>query len=165
MKRQIFTILLFTILAFQALADTTFRLSAPSTVEVGDKFRVQFTVNSQGGSHFTPPSFEGFDVIYGPSTSSQSSMQIINGSMTQSSSVTYTYVLLASQAGSFIVKPASITIDGKVIRSNSATIKVLSNGQGGAAQSQPQQRGAQSSQPQQQSQVVVHRLRRRATSS
>ena len=151
MKRQIFTILLFTILAFQALADTTFRLSAPSTVEVGDKFRVQFTVNSQGGSHFTPPSFEGFDVIYGPSTSSQSSMQIINGSMTQSSSVTYTYVLLASQAGSFIVKPASITIDGKVIRSNSATIKVLSNGQGGAAQSQPQQRGAQSSQPQQQS--------------
>lgn len=151
MKRQIFTILLFTILAFQALADTTFRLSAPSTVEVGDKFRVQFTVNSQGGSHFTPPSFEGFDVIYGPSTSSQSSVQFINGSMTQSSSVTYTYVLMASQAGSFTVKPASINIDGKVIRSNSATVKVLSNGQGGAAQSQPQQGGSQSSQPQQQS--------------
>lgn len=153
MKRQILTILLFAILALQALADTTLRLSAPSTVEVGDKFRVQFTVNSQGGSHFTPPSFEGFDVIYGPSTSSQSSVQFINGSMTQSSSVTYTYVLMASQAGTFTVKPASITIDGKVIRSNSATVKVLSNGQGGAAQSQPQQGGSsQPSQSQQQQQ-------------
>ncbi len=153
MKRQILTILLFAILALQALADTTLRLSAPSTVEVGDKFRVQFTVNSQGGSHFTPPSFEGFDVIYGPSTSSQSSVQFINGSMTQSSSVTYTYVLMASQAGTFTVKPASITIDGKVIRSNSATVKVLSNGQGGAAQSQPQQGGSsQPSQSQQQHQ-------------
>lgn len=149
MKRKIFTIFLFTILAIQVLADTTFRLSAPSAVEVGDKFRVQFTVNSQGGSHFTPPSFEGFDVIYGPSTSSQSSVQFINGSMSQSSSVTYTYVLMASQAGTFTVKPASITIDGKVIRSNSATVKVLSNGQGGAAQPQPQQGGSGQSQPQQ----------------
>ena len=43
----------------------SFRVSAPSTVEAGGKFRVQFTVNTQDVSGFTPPDFKGFEVIYG----------------------------------------------------------------------------------------------------
>ncbi len=149
--KKIQSILFFIIISLHALADTTIRLSAPSAVEVGDKFRVQFTVNSQSGTNFTPPSFEGLDVIYGPSTSSQSSIQFINGRMTQSSSITYTFVLMASQAGTFTINPASITIDGKVIRSNSANVKVLSAGQGGASSSQqPSSSGNNPQQSQQQ---------------
>lgn len=139
MKRFISILFIFTLITINALADATMRLSAPSTVEQGDKFRVQFTVNTQSGSNFTPPNFEGLDVIYGPSTSQQSSVQFINGRMSSSSTITYTFVLMASQSGTFTIKPASITVDGKVLRSNSATVKVLPAGQGGGSASQQQQ--------------------------
>ena len=143
MKKILSTIFALTIITLSAFADVQVRLSAPSAVEVGDKFRVQFTVNSQGGSNFTPPDFSGFEVIYGPSTSSQSSVQMINGKITQSSSVTYTFVVMAPQAGTFTINPASITVDGKVVKSNSATVKVLSAGQqGGNSGAQRQQSGS-----------------------
>ncbi len=149
MKRYTSILFLFTLITLHALADATMRLSAPSTVEQGDKFRVQFTVNTQSGSNFTPPNFEGLDVIYGPSTSQQSSVQFINGRMSSSSTITYTFVLLASKAGTFTIKPASVTVDGKTIRSNSATVKVLPAGHGGGT-AQQQGGGASSAQQQQQ---------------
>ena len=146
MKRliNIFTVfILFTTLCgVTALADgVTFTTSAPSTVEVGDKFRVQFVVNTQGVSGFTAPDFKGFDVIYGPSTSTQSSFQIINGHTTQSSSITYTFVLLANTAGTFTVNPATVNADGKQVRSNSIKIRVLPAGQGGGSSNQGQYNG------------------------
>ena len=149
MKRFISILFIFTLITLNALADATMRLSAPSTVEQGDKFRVQFTVNTQSGSNFTPPNFEGLDVIYGPSTSQQSSVQFINGRMSSSSTITYTFVLMASQPGTFTIKPASITVDGKVLRSNSATVKVLPAGQGGGSNAQ---QGGGAAQQQQQHQ-------------
>lgn len=149
MKRFISILFIFTLITLNALADATMRLSAPSTVEQGDKFRVQFTVNTQSGSNFTPPNFEGLDVIYGPSTSQQSSVQFINGRMSSSSTITYTFVVMASQPGTFTIKPATITVDGKVLRSNSATVKVLPAGQGGGSNAQ---QGGGAAQQQQQHQ-------------
>ena len=152
MKRFTSILFIFTLLTVHAFADATMRLSAPSTVEQGDKFRVQFTVNTQSGSNFNPPTFEGLDVIYGPSTSQQSSVQFVNGRMSSSSTITYTFVLMASQAGTFTIKPATITIDGKTVRSNSATVKVLPAGQGGGSASQQQGTGNSAAQQQQQQQ-------------
>ena len=150
MKRFTSILFIFTLITLNAFADATMRLSAPSTVEQGDKFRVQFTVNTQSGSNFTPPNFEGLDVIYGPSTSQQSSVQFINGRMSSSSTITYTFVVMASQPGTFTIKPASITVDGKVLRSNSATVKVLPAGQGGGTSAQQQGGGVAHQQQQQQ---------------
>jgi len=138
------------VLTIQAWADgVSLNVAAPSTVEVGDKFRVQFTVNTQGASHFTAPDFKGFEVIYGPSTSSQSSIQFVNGRTTQSSSITYTFVVLCSVAGTYTINPASVTVDGSVIKSNPVKVKVLPIGQGSgasASQAQPQGGGRQSAQ-------------------
>lgn len=146
MKRLFSVFILLTTISVRLFADGfTLTTSAPSTVEVGDKFRVQFTVNTQGASHFTPPDFKGFEVIYGPSTSSQSSFQIINGHTTQSSSITYTFVVLCSVAGTYTINPASVTVDGTVIKSNPVKVKVLSIGQGGSSQGQQQSSGSHSS--------------------
>ncbi len=146
MKRLFSVFILLTTISVRLFADGfTLTTSAPSTVEVGDKFRVQFTVNTQGASHFTPPDFKGFEVIYGPSTSSQSSFQIINGRTTQSSSITYTFVVLCSVAGTYTINPASVTVDGTVIKSNPVKVKVLSIGQGGSSQGQQQSSGSHSS--------------------
>lgn len=124
--------------------------SAPSTVEVGDKFRVQFTVNTQGVSGFSAPDFKGFEVIYGPSTSTQSSFQIINGHTSQSSSITYTFVLMANTAGTFTINPASVQAEGKQVRSNSVKVKVLPAGQGGGSSQQQAYGGGYGARQQQQ---------------
>ena len=112
--------------------EVSLRVSAPSTVEVGGKFRVQFTVNTQNVSHFSAPDFKGFEVIYGPATSSQSSFQMINGRTSQSSSIIYTYVLLAGNSGTFTIGSASVQVDGKTVKSKPVQVRVLSGGAGGA---------------------------------
>lgn len=113
--------------------DVTFKVSAPSTVEAGGKFRVQFTVNTQNVSNFSAPDFKGFEVIYGPATSSQSSFQMINGRTSQSSSIIYTYVLLSESPGTFTIGSASVQVDGKAVKSKPVQVRVLPSGQSPSA--------------------------------
>ncbi len=123
-----------------AVADNvTFHASAPSVVEVGERFRIQYSVNSQDVSDFSYPSFSGFDVIYGPSTSSQTSVQFVNGKMSQSSSYTYTFTLVAQNTGTFTVPSATIKVDGKAYKSQSLKIQVVAASGGGHPQSQQRQ--------------------------
>lgn len=113
--------------------DVTFKVSAPSTVEAGGKFRVQFTVNTQNVSGFSAPDFKGFEIIYGPATSSQSSFQMINGRTSQSSSIIYTYVLLSENPGTFTIGSASVQVDGNVVKSKPVQVRVLPAGSGGTS--------------------------------
>lgn len=139
-------------LTLSALADNvTMTTSAPSTVEVGDKFRVQFTVNTQNVSNFSAPDFKGFSVIYGPSTSTQSSFQMINGKTSQSSSITYTYILLAQNSGTFTIGAATVHSEGATIHSNSVKVKVVAAGKGGGNPQQQQYYGNNGGQQRQQS--------------
>lgn len=108
-------------------------LQAPSTVEAGVQFRVRYTVSAQDATNFTPSDFKGFEVIYGPSTSRQSSFQIINGQTSSSSTVTYSYVLVASKPGTYTLTPATAQAGGKTISSTSQEITVLSTGTGGSS--------------------------------
>ncbi len=132
--RKIFftiTLLLFT-LAVTA-EDVTVTVESPTTIEAGDQFRVRFTISSQNVSNFTAPDFKGFEVIYGPATSRQSSFQIVNGRSTQSSSITFTYVLLGSKPGDYTIGPASVQHDGNTYKSKPLKIKVLKLGSGGGS--------------------------------
>ena len=70
----------------------------------------------------------------GPSRSQQSSTQIVNGNVTSTSSITFTYILMANTAGEYTIGGASIVADGNQMVSNSVKIKVLpqdQNGNGG----------------------------------
>ncbi|MGL4993854.1 MAG: BatD family protein [Bacteroidales bacterium] len=109
---------------------------AQSPVVSGQQFRVTFTVNaSAGNSDLRAPEFTGFSVLMGPSRSVSSSTQIINGNMLSSTSVTYTYVLLAEKEGTFNIAPATVTIKGKQYSSNAMSIKVLPQDKTGASSS------------------------------
>lgn len=130
MKRLLHIFILVCISVSVFADEVSLRVSAPSTVEVGGKFRVQFTVNTQNVSHFSAPDFKGFEVIYGPATSSQSSFQMINGRTSQSSSIIYTYVLMAESVGNFTIGSASVQVDGKTVKSSPTRIRVLSGGAG-----------------------------------
>ena len=106
--------------------------SAPSQVAVGEQFRLTYTVNTQNVSDFRSGNIpDAFEVLIGPNRSMQSSYQIINGHTSSSSSITYTYIVVASKNGTFTIPPAHVVVDGKNIASNTLTIKVS-----GASQSQ-----------------------------
>ena len=129
---QIVILMMLSVSAF-ADGDISFCASAPSSVEAGGKFRVQFTVNTQNVSNFSAPDFKGFDVIYGPSTSSQSSFQIINGHTSQSSSIVYTFVLMGNDPGTYTIGSASIQVDGRTVKSKPVQVRVLPGGAGGSS--------------------------------
>lgn len=122
--------------------EVNFVAAAPDVVVSGDQFRLTFTVNTQKVKDFCAPSIKGFEVLMGPSRSSQNSTQIINGKVSSSSSITYTYILMAGKEGTYNIPAASIVADGETKISNSLQIKVLpaddasaSSAQGGSASS------------------------------
>ncbi|MFA6807965.1 MAG: BatD family protein [Eubacteriales bacterium] len=126
MRRLIFLLVaLFTINSIYADSKVTFTASAPEAVAVGDQFRLSYTVTTQNVRDFRAPSIKGFDVLMGPSRSQQSSTQIINGNVSSASSITFTYILMATTEGHYSIAGATIVADGNQILSNSLKIKVL----------------------------------------
>lgn len=151
MMRKVIFFLLLILTTVHAWADNkaTLTADAPDVVVSGDQFRLTFTVNTQKVKDFRAPSItKGFDVLMGPSRSQQSSTQIINGKVSSSSSITYTYILMAGNAGTYTIPAASIEANGEKIFSNAVTIKVLppdqsaggsKSSQGGSAQADRRQ--------------------------
>lgn len=113
-------------------AEVKITVNAPEAVVAGEDFRLSYTINSQDVSDFKAPSFTGFEVLAGPSSSMYNSIQIINGRSTRTSSVTITYILSALREGTYNLSPASVSVDGKDYRSNALTIRVLPSGRTGS---------------------------------
>lgn len=137
MRKLFFLWIALVAVSLQAYADdkVTFTASAPDAVAVGDQFRLAYTVTTQKVRDFRAPSIKGFDVLMGPSRSQQSSMQIVNGVSTSTSSITFTYILMATTEGTFTIPGATITADGNQMVSNSVHIKVLPADQAATAAS------------------------------
>lgn len=141
MNRLLSTIVFWVLVGtFGTLAQTV-HVQAPDRCEVGRRINVSYVVDTQDVEDIRVGEFTGFELLYGPSTSRQSSFQMVNGKATQSSSITFTYVLLAQKEGEFKLPVASVDVTGKTIRSNPTTIMVLpsSGGNGGATGTQGQQ--------------------------
>ena len=105
--------------------DVYLKADAPEVVVTGDQFRLTFTVNTHDVKDFRASSAKGFDVLMGPSRQQSSSTQIINGKVSRSKSITYTYILMAGEPGTYTIPSASVEVDKKKIFSNTLTIKVL----------------------------------------
>ena len=122
--------------------------SAPSHVAMGEQFRLTYTVNTQNVSEFRAGDIpDAFEVLIGPNRSVQSSYQMINGHTSSSSSITYTYIVVAMKNGSFTIPAAHVVVDGKTIASNSIKITVSGKSQansgGGSSSRQRDNDGAE----------------------
>lgn len=104
--------------------DIELKVSAPRVVEAGEQFRLSFSVNGKG-KDFEAPDFKGFTILTGPNVSSSSSVQFINGKMSQSSSYSYNYILVAYQPGKFDINPATVKVKGKSYTSKVLNIEVI----------------------------------------
>ncbi len=113
---------------------------APAQVAVGEQFRLTYTVNTDNVEEFRAGNIpEALEVLMGPSTSSQSSFQMVNGKTSSSSSVTFTYIVSANKAGNYTIPAARAKVDGKQMHSNVLHVKVA-----GSASSSQQGRGQRS---------------------
>jgi len=144
-KKIVTYIFLFcTVLVAQA-EQTRFVMSAPTAVEMGQQFRLSFSLNERGSNLKLPPGLsDNFQILMGPSQGSSTSIQTINGKTTTQVNYSYTYILRAKKEGDFEIRPGSIEVGGKVFESNSLKIQVVK------ASSQPTQQQQQnnSGQPQ-----------------
>ena len=154
-----FRLLVFILCAFPialwAQDNPTLTVSAKKQVVVGERFQVVFESNAEG-RNFQAPSFEGFNVVGGPFTSTSSSIQVVNGSVTRSTRISYTFAVQAIREGTFRIGAASLTVDGNKVSSEPFEVKVLpddgssaasgggvnsSQGQGQQSTSDPQVNG------------------------
>lgn len=140
-KRLILSIL-FVLPAWLASADAVrFEMTGPNVVSTGEQFRLSFTLN-QRGEDLKLPEMPGFDILMGPSTSQSTSIQMINGQTTQTTSFSYIFILQAKDVGTYTIRPASIKVDGKIYQSNDLEIQVVKGQkpQTNSGNSQQQQR-------------------------
>ncbi len=100
-------------------------VSAPSHVQVGENFRIAYTINTQDVENFRAGNIPaGLELIAGPYTSQQSSYQMVNGHTSSSSSITYTYTLYAEKDGTYTIPAAHAKVRGKSESSRAVRITV-----------------------------------------
>ncbi len=92
------------------------------TIGLNNTLEVAITIENAKVKRFNPPNFEGFKVE-GPSTST--SMQFINGDMTQSA--TYTFYLTPREKGVFKIGSASVDTEGGNLKTEEREITVVEN--------------------------------------
>lgn len=118
MKKNL--IILFLIISNSILAQVEFETKvSKQTLAMNETLRVDFVMNADG-DNFSPPSFDGFKVIGGPSQ--QVSQSWVNGK--SSFNKTYSYFLVPTQRGTLNIKAASIEINGQTYRTNPVNVTV-----------------------------------------
>ena len=154
MRKLIF---LLTILSFGTLnaigQNISFKGVADKAVVVNQQFRVNYTLTTQGeeGKDIRLSDIKGLDILFGPTLSGRSSSTtIVNGSSSTQMFLTYTYVLLAKEEGTFTIPPATIKVGNSEYKSNEVTVKVLPPDQAAIANQGGQSQGnsGQQAQPQ-----------------
>ncbi len=122
----LFLILMTVTEIFAGNGDIRLQGSTKEVVSVGETFEVVYELNAERGS-FETPDFGGLQVLSGPNISSSSSVQFINGHLSQSHTVTYSFYVQAVKEGVYNISPAAVTIKGKRITSNKLTVKAVNS--------------------------------------
>ncbi len=123
MKRFFIQLICWTIFVSPVVAQQA-RFSATSNAKQviqGGYFDVTFTLENGEGAQFNPPSFKHFEIVGGPSQSTQ--MSIVNGRMSRKMS--FTYSLVAPKIGNLSIGTASIQANGKRLSTKPLEIEVV----------------------------------------
>lgn len=127
--------------ALGALADNvTFVAKAPRVVAVGEQFQLKYDVNVMPDDFYNPD-IKNFDVLAGPNRSQFRSTTIVNGQVSTTSSISYTYILEAAREGKFTLPAAVVKVNGRTYTSNSIVVEVVK----GESSSSPSRGGGNSS--------------------
>ena len=127
-KHTLLTLIaLFTLYTARADGDVSFEINTPLMVTAGEMFRVEFVLTNaepDEGS-FKVPSFEGLEVLAGPTTATGHSFQSINGVSSSKSTFTITYVVMGQTAGNITISEAEVAVKGKRYKTKATPIEVV----------------------------------------
>ena len=90
-----------------------------NSLGINERLRIDFVMNDDG-DNFSAPAFEGFKIVGGPNQST--SYLWVNGR--KSFEKTYSFYLSPTKKGAFVIKQASIEINGQVYKTNPIKITV-----------------------------------------
>ena len=121
MKLKFYISIFIALLAFEGAAQNAELNVKVSKNKLGlnQRLRIEFSINKQGADDFSPPKFDDFRVIQGPSQSVSQSW--VNGKVSFSKS--YTYIIKPKRKGELIIGAAIIKLNGATL--NSKMIKVV----------------------------------------
>jgi hypothetical protein len=121
MKLKFYILFIISLLSLSVLSQEAELSVSVSKNKLGlnQRLRIEFSINKQGADDFTPPKFDDFRVVQGPSQSVSQSW--INGKVSFSQS--YSYIITPQRKGELIIGPASIDLNGRTI--NSKLIKII----------------------------------------
>ena len=117
------TILILFCSVASAQSDESCKASAPAEVAVGQQFK--YTISTDEKGEIISSDFGKFELVSGPSVGSSTSISMVNGKVDQSTTYTYTYYLMGHKEGEFTIPGVSISIDGRVVKSNYVIVKVV----------------------------------------
>jgi len=107
----------------QAQSEESCNASAPSEVAVGQQFKYTITTDERG--EIISSDFGKFEMVSGPSVGSSTSISMMNGKVEQNTSYTYTYYLIGNKEGEFTIPGITLSINGRVVKSNYVVVKVV----------------------------------------
>lgn len=120
--RNILLVILFGFFSCIISAQVNFRANlSKSSLGINERVRVDFIIDKDG-DNFTPPEFENFRIVAGPSQSIKNSW--INGK--RSYSKTYTYFLSPIKKGNFKIGQASIQVGDEIYKTMALSLVVTS---------------------------------------
>ena len=120
--RNILLVILFGFFTCIISAQVNFRANlSKNSLGINERVRVDFIIDKDG-DNFTPPEFENFRIVAGPSQSIKNSW--INGK--RSYSKTYTYFLSPVKKGNFKIGQASIQVGDEIYKTMALNLVVTS---------------------------------------
>ena len=124
MIREFFILLSFCALSISVFARGKIRFEARTDarqIVLSGYFTATFTIYNAEGTDFRPPSFKDFNVLSGPSL--ESSFKFENGKRTESKGMSYQ--LQPKRVGKFTIGPATINVNGKILKTRPFQIEVV----------------------------------------
>lgn len=107
----------------RGLAEEEVEVRLPREVYAAEPFYVTFVLQEKVTGHDTPLWGE-LEQLGGPHVQSSYQMEIVNGSMTQSRTFSYEYILRAAKEGRYTIPSVEFTTSGGTVRSEARTIDV-----------------------------------------
>lgn len=106
-----------------AQSEESCKASAPAEVAVGQQFK--YTISTDEKGEIISSDFGKFEMVSGPSVGSSTSITMVNGKVDQKTTYTYTYYLIGHKEGEFTIPGITLSIDGRVVKSNYVVVKVV----------------------------------------
>ena len=130
-----------------AAEDITVTASVDKTTAfLGDVVTLTVTVQGRKLPSVSAPRFPATNdwSLRGTSSSTSTSIQIINGKMTSSKTIDYIYFIIPQRTGKLVIPSMEVLVGGKKYRTKPITVNILS---GGAKPRQPKKGGPSARQP------------------